>query len=87
MSRHSKRWSAFVIAGTLAAAVALADDIRPESRAKPAGDARAFADEKCIEQCDIESDKCMQASNGDPDKIQACDDKYGECLAACDEKS
>lgn len=87
MSRRSWHGLSLAIAGMLVTAGALADDIRPESRARPTGTARAFADEKCIERCDIESDKCMQATNGDPDKIQACDDKYGECLAACDEKS
>jgi hypothetical protein len=60
---------------------ALADDIRPESE-QPA--ARPFADEKCIEKCDTESDKCMAASEGDPDKLQACDDTYSSCLQACE---
>ncbi len=57
---------------------ALADDIRPDAEARP------FADEKCIEQCDAESDKCMQDSLGDPDKLQACDEKYSACLQACE---
>ncbi len=87
MSRRGMKWTFLAIACVLTMSGALADDIRPESRAKPTGTARAFADEKCLEQCDTESDKCMQASNGDPGKIQACDDKYGECLAACEEKS
>lgn len=57
---------------------ALADDIRPGS------DARPLADEKCIERCDVESDKCMQEAEGDSGKLQVCDDKYSECLRACD---
>jgi hypothetical protein len=65
--------SAFAMAG-----IALADDIRPDA------DARPFADEKCIEQCDAESDRCMAATQGDPDKLQACDEKYSACLQACE---
>jgi hypothetical protein len=85
MTFRNVRWAAFAIAGLLAAPASSADDIRPESRLlQKAGAARPFADEKCIEQCDIESDKCMAASDGDPDKVQACDDQYSECLAACD---
>jgi hypothetical protein len=60
------------------AGAAFADDIRPDA------DARPFADEKCIEQCDVESDKCMADSQGDPDKLQACDEKYSACLQACE---
>jgi hypothetical protein len=78
-------WPGWALAGALALPAAFADDIRPESRAleKPVT-ARAFADEKCIEQCDTQSDQCMAASDGDPDKIQACDDQYSDCLKACD---
>lgn len=57
---------------------AWADDIRPESRDRP------FADEKCIEQCDTESDQCMQDAAGDPRKSQVCDDQYSDCLQACE---
>lgn len=85
MTSRSIRRAAFAIAGLLAASLAPADDIRPESRLlRQAGAARPLADEKCIEQCDVQSDKCMADSDGDPDKVQACDDQYGECLAACD---
>jgi hypothetical protein len=59
---------------------AFADDIRPEAPV----DARPLADEKCIEQCDTESDECMQAAGGDAGKIQVCDDKYSECLQKCE---
>ncbi|MGQ0384488.1 MAG: hypothetical protein ACT4UP_07410 [Gammaproteobacteria bacterium] len=84
MTLRSSRWMALAVAGLLATPGASADDIRPESRLKSAGTARAFTDEKCIEQCDIQSDKCMQDSNGDPDKVQVCDEKYSECLDACE---
>lgn len=62
----------------LTAAPVLADDIRPDS------DARPFGDEKCIERCDTRSDQCMQEAEGDPDKMQICDDKYSDCLQACE---
>lgn len=58
-------------AALLVAGPAFAQDTPPETG------------EKCIEQCDVESDKCMADSNGDTDKQQACDDRYSECLAAC----
>lgn len=77
MSIRSLRSSA-ILALLVAAAPAMADDIRPDS------DARPFADEKCIEQCDAGSDQCMQDAEGDPGKMQVCDDKYGECLQACE---
>ncbi|MBM4219809.1 MAG: hypothetical protein FJ171_09320 [Gammaproteobacteria bacterium] len=67
---------------SLAVSPVVADDIRPEARTL--SDARAYADEKCIEQCDTESDQCMQDANGDSGKLQACDDKYSECLQACE---
>jgi hypothetical protein len=75
------RCFAVALLGSLLAIPAIADDIRPEARAH--GE-RMFADEKCIEQCDTESDKCMQEAGGDPGKIQVCDDKYSECLQACE---
>ena len=87
MKFRNSRYLALALASLLAAPAALADDIRPETRMRQPGAARPFADEKCIEQCDTESDECMQDSNGDPDKVQACDDKYSECLEACDTRS
>lgn len=78
MSIRNSLGSSVMLALLMAAAPALADDIRPDS------DARPFADEKCIEQCDTESDQCMQAAEGDPGKMQVCDDKYSECLQACE---
>lgn len=73
---------AFAVLGSLVAAPAFPDDIRPEARAL--AESRPLADEKCIEQCDIESDKCMQEAEADPGKIQVCDDKYSECLQRCE---
>lgn len=89
MTFRYSRWLALALANALALPAAFGDDIRPESRALEQRErvtARAFADEKCIEQCDDQSDQCMAASDGDPDKVQACDDQYSECLKACDAK-
>lgn len=78
MTMPKSRWLAVTLAVLFAVAPAFADDIRPLS------DARPMADEKCIEQCDIQSDRCMQDSDGDSGKLQVCDDKYSECLQACE---
>ena len=75
-------WLAIPLFFSLGPASALADDIRPEARAL--SDARPMADEKCIEKCDLASDKCMQDAEGDSGRIQVCDDKYSECLQQCE---
>jgi hypothetical protein len=75
-------WLALALLGSLVAAPAFPDDIRPEARAL--AEARPLADEKCIEQCDIASDKCMQEADADSGRIQLCDDKYSECLQRCE---
>ena len=82
MNMRKTRWLAFALLGSIAAAPVLADDIRPEARTLSG--AQTLADEKCIEQCDVESDKCMQDAEGDSGKVQACDEKYSECLQACE---
>lgn len=82
MKMRKNFWSALALLGSLFAVPAIADDIRPEARAL-AG-ARTMTDEKCIEKCDLESDKCMQDAEADPGKIQVCDDKYSECLQTCE---
>lgn len=72
MSFQSVRWLAAILAGLTLMGWAVAEDARPQS------------DEKCVEQCDIESDQCMADSEGNPDKAQACDDRYTECLELCE---
>lgn len=72
MSFPSVHWLSVILASLTLTGWAVAEDARPQS------------DEKCVEQCDIESDKCMSDSNGDPDKAQACDDRYTECLELCE---
>ncbi len=43
----------------------------------------AWSDERCVEQCDTQSDRCMQDAEGDEDKQKACDDAYSDCLKTC----
>lgn len=81
-TRTQFRFVAFLATAAVAAGAAIADDVRPDSLRQ---DARPLASEKCIEQCDTESDKCMADSLGDPDKLQACDEKYSACLQACED--
>jgi len=73
-------WPGLLLPTLAMAGIAIADDIRPDA------DARPFADEQCIERCDVESDRCMADSDGDPDKLQACDEKYSACLQACERR-
>lgn len=47
-----------------------------------ADDARPLADERCVAQCDEESDRCMSKADSDA-KAQKCDDDYSECLEKC----
>ena len=48
-----------------------------------AADAKANADDKCVSQCDEESDKCMQSAGKDSSKQKQCDATYDECLRKC----
>jgi hypothetical protein len=82
MKMRKNHCLAIALLGSLVAAPVFADDIRPEARALTG--ARTMADEKCIEKCDIESDKCMQDAEADSGKIQVCDEKYSECLQTCE---
>ena len=86
MTMQHRRSLAVAFLAAFACAPALADDIRPASltQAEPPVTQQPLADEKCIEKCDVESDKCMQAAGGDSGKVQVCDDKYSECLQACE---
>ncbi len=78
MTFQISRWLSVTLAVLVIDAALQADDIRPLL------DARPMADEKCLEQCDIQSDECMQGAEGDSGKLQVCDDKYSECLQACE---
>ena len=75
------RWLVIAISSLTMGSPALADDIRPEARTLAE---RPMADEKCIDKCDVQSDKCMQDAEGDSGKVKACDDKYSECLKSCE---
>jgi hypothetical protein len=48
-----------------------------------AGDAKTTADDKCVAQCDEESDKCMHDAAKDASKQKQCDSAYDECLRKC----
>lgn len=66
--------ASWLLAGLLAfagPAVALAED------------AKTTSDDKCVTQCDEESDKCMQQAGKDTSKQRACDSGYEECLRKC----
>ncbi|HXQ32328.1 MAG TPA: hypothetical protein VN790_10230 [Steroidobacteraceae bacterium] len=63
--------------GLLALAMALG------SIAALAGDARTLSDDKCVAQCDEQSDKCMIDAAKDASKQRQCDSTYDECLRKC----
>ncbi len=48
-----------------------------------AGGGRTLADDKCVAQCDKESDACMLASGKDSAKQRDCDSTYDACLRKC----
>ena len=48
-----------------------------------AADARPNADDKCVAQCDEQSDKCMIDAGKDSSKQRQCDASYDECLRKC----
>jgi hypothetical protein len=48
-----------------------------------AGDAKTTSDDKCVAQCDEESDKCMLGAGKDSSKQKQCDSNYDECLRKC----
>ncbi len=47
------------------------------------GGEKVLADDKCLSQCDADSDKCMLAAGKDKEKQAACDKIYDKCLASC----
>jgi len=44
---------------------------------------RTLADDKCVAQCDADSDKCMLTAGKDSSKQRDCDNTYTACLAKC----
>jgi len=44
---------------------------------------RSLADDKCVAQCDADSDKCMQSAGKDSAKQRECDNAYTACLGKC----
>jgi hypothetical protein len=53
------------------------------STAVLAGEVRTLADDKCVAQCDEQSDKCMIDAAKDTSKQRQCDSTYDECLRKC----
>jgi hypothetical protein len=53
------------------------------STAVLADEARPRADDKCVSQCDAQSDKCMLEAGKDSSKQKQCDSAYDECLRKC----
>lgn len=75
------RRGAWLLAAVVASGIVLAGDAPPPVAA---GAGRTLADDKCVAQCDQESDKCMLASGKDPAKQRECDAAYDACLRKCD---
>jgi hypothetical protein len=48
-----------------------------------AAEAKPNADDKCVAQCDEQSDKCMLDAGRDNSKQRQCDTTYDECLRKC----
>ena len=44
---------------------------------------RTLADDKCVAQCDKESDACMLSAGKDSQKQRDCDSTYDTCLRKC----
>ena len=74
------RRGAWLIATVAVSGIVLAGDARPPA---PASAWRALADDKCVAQCDQESDKCMQGAGKDASKQRECDASYDACLRKC----
>lgn len=75
----SQRWGRglmFMAAVAASGAVLGADGRAP-------GDGRALSDDKCVAQCDQESDKCMISAGKDAAKQRECDATYDACLRKC----
>lgn len=77
MEDDMNRLRLFTLAGLAAVAVIGAPTPATTSEARP------MADEQCLAQCDVRTDRCMEAAGGDERKQQACDDAYTECLQRC----
>ncbi len=77
--RFSQRWAHGLL---LVGAVAVSGVVLAGDGALP-GDGRALSDDKCVAQCDQESDKCMLSAGKDSGKQKECDATYDACLRKC----
>ena len=69
--------------GLAARALAVVGAVLVAVTAAVADGARPQADDKCVAQCDEQSDKCMLDASKDSQKQRACDSAYDECLRKC----
>jgi hypothetical protein len=65
------------------AAVAVSGGVAASDGRAAGGDVRTLTDDKCVAQCDEDSDKCMIASGQDTHKQKECDITYEACLRKC----
>ena len=75
MQRSKRVWRRRALGGLIALGLAVP--------AVWAADARPNADDKCVAQCDEQSDKCMLDAGKDSSKQRQCDASYDECLRKC----
>jgi hypothetical protein len=67
----------------MVAAVAVSGGVAASDGRAAGGDVRALADDKCVAQCDEDSDKCMISAGQDVHKQKECDITYEACLRKC----
>ena len=67
----------------MAAAVALSGAVAASDGRAAGGDIRTLTDDKCVAQCDEDSDKCMISAGQDTHKQKDCDITYEACLRKC----
>ena len=75
------RLGMLVFAALGVAGTALAGDRAPIMSVASGG--KTLADDKCVAQCDKESDACMLSSGKDAGKQRECDSTYDACLRKC----
>jgi hypothetical protein len=77
---HEIRRGTWIFAALAASGLAFAAEPPPMTPRNPV---KALSDDKCVAQCDQESDKCMLAAGKDTAKQRECDATYTACLPKC----
>ena len=75
-----RRGVTMILALAVSGAVFAADGAKLMS---VAGGSKTLADDKCVAQCDKESDACMLSAGKDATKQRECDSTYDACLRKC----